>query len=664
MTEREGQSVRTEVYMRPMGPFTRWLVRAATFAILLLAINQAFNFRFFVGVTLISLQFLYLILALALTVGFLLMAPTRRAAERPPGILDWALVVGIVGSCSYFFVNSYSISLYGWEVSPPFWAAVASFVMWALVLEAGRRAGGLPLAIIVGVMSLYPLFTEYLPSAIAGFGSSPEYVAAYHAMGSESILGIPLRTFASLIIGFIVFGAALQLTGAGQFFMDLSFGLLGHVRGGPAKVSIFSSGLMGSMSGSVVTNVLTTGAMTIPAMKRVGMSGTFAAGVETCASTGGVLMPPVMGATAFVMASFMGIPYGSVALAAVIPSVLYFFGLFAQIDARAGREGLKGLPADELPSVRQALKDGWYYVFAFALLIFMLLVMRREALAPYFATPVLIALNQLFSRRHRWGWRDILAFVDTLAGLFANLVSILAAVGMIMGALAMTGVAATLVNDLLRIAGGAPLLLLIMGAMTGLLLGVGMTSTAAYILLAILLAPALIKVGLQPMAVHMFIFYWGMLSFITPPVALGAFAAASIAKTSPMRTGVEAMKLGSVIYFIPFFFVLDPSLVLVGPWEDTLVAFALAVLGIGLYAGAMQGYVPLVGPLFPGRWYGLPLRILMIFAAILIALPSDAVPHWSDLQLLGVAALIALPLLALAAMANRAQANRATVGAA
>ncbi len=653
MSEKEVDTFDRETAGRPLPPFARWYVRIATVAILLLAINQAFNTRFFVDITLITLQFNYIIIALALSCGFLLMAPTRHLYDRPPGVLDWLLVAVLIATCAFFFANSYSISLLGWEVSPPFWAIIASFAMWVLVLEAGRRAGGLPLAIIVFVMSTYPLYTEYLPAAIAGFGSSAEYVAAYHAMGSESIIGIPLRTFASLIIGFIIFGAALQRTGAGQFFMDVSFGLLGHVRGGPAKVSIFSSGLMGSMSGSVITNVLTTGVLTIPAMRRVGMSGTFAAGVETCASTGGVLMPPVMGATAFVMASFMGVPYADVALAAAIPSILYFFGLFAQIDARAGREGLEGLPSEELPSVRQALKEGWYYVFAFALLIFMLLVMRREALAPYFATPLLILLNQIFSKKHRWKWRDVLLFIDTLGSLFANLVAILAAVGMIMGALAMTGVAATLVNDLLRIAGGDPLPLLIMGALTGLLLGVGMTSTAAYIFLAILLAPALIKVGLEPMAVHLFIFYWGMLSFITPPVALGAFAAASIAKTKPMRTGVEAMKLGSVIYFIPFFFVFEPALVMAGPWNEAVVAFVLAVLGIGLYAGAIQGYIPLVGHLFPKQWYGLPLRLLMIFAAILVALPSDAVPNWSDLELLGVAAVIALPLLAFAAISNK-----------
>ena len=631
----------------------KWVVRVASILILALAINQTFNFGFFVGYTLVDLRFYYAIIALALAVLFLIYPANPDKPANQPAWYDWGLAAACLFTCGFFFINAFNISLKGWEMAPPETAIWFSFALWLLVLEGGRRAGGLPLAIIVGIMSLYPIYTEYLPNAIAGFPSTIDYVAAYHAMGSESILGIPLRTFAGLIIGFIVFGAALQQTGAGAFFMDLSFALLGRVRGGPAKVAIFSSGLMGSMSGSVITNVLSTGVMTIPAMRRIGIKGTFAAGVETCASTGGTLMPPVMGATAFVMASFMNVPYGEVALAAIIPSALYFFGLFVQIDSMAGKEKLKGLPAEELPSVRQTLKEGWYYIIVFALLIYMLLVMRREALAPYYATPLLIFLNQVFSRKHRWGWKQVGEFIDSLGALFSNLVAILAAVGMIVGALSMTGVAATLVNDLLRIADGSQIFLLLMGALTGLILGVGMTSTAAYIFLAILLAPALVEVGLNPMAVHMFIFYWGMLSFITPPVALGAFAAASIAKTPPMETGFEAMRIGSVIYFIPFFFAFQPALVLQGSWEQTVSSTLLALVGIALFAYSVQGYAPFVGTLFAKRSYQLPLRLLLLFSAILIALPASIVPGWSDFDLVIVAALVALPLLGFAGWQNR-----------
>lgn len=642
-----------ESSLRSLSGAGKWLVRIATVIILALAVNQTFNLQLLVGYTLVDLRFYYAILALSLGIAFLIYPASGGTSDNRAPWYDWIFSVSALVVCSYFFINAMNISLRGWEMAPPETAVWFSFALWVLVLEAGRRAGGLPLAIIVGIMSLYPLYTEYLPSAISGFPSPPSYTAAYHAMGSESILGIPLRTFASLIIGFIVFGAALQQTGAGAFFMNLSFALLGRVRGGPAKVAIFSSGLMGSMSGSVITNVLTTGPMTIPAMRRTGIRGTFAAGVETCASTGGTLMPPVMGATAFVMASFMNVPYGTVALAAIIPSALYFFGLFVQIDAMAARENIQGLPAEELPSVRQTFKEGWYYIFVFALLIYMLLVMRREALAPYYATPLLIALNQILSKKHRWGWKEVGAFIDSLGSLFANLVAILAAVGMIVGALSMTGVAATLVNDLLRLADGSAIFLLVMGALTGLILGVGMTSTAAYIFLAILLAPALIQVGLNPMAVHMFIFYWGMLSFITPPVALGAFAAASIARTPPMATGFEAMRIGSVIYFIPFFFAFQPALVLEGTAAQIVISTTLAFAGTALFACAVQGYVPLVGGLFLRRPYAFPLRLLLFSAAILIALPASIVPGWSDLDLVGVALLIAIPILAFAFWQNR-----------
>jgi TRAP-type uncharacterized transport system fused permease subunit len=228
----------------------------------------------------------------------------------------------------------------------------------------------------------------------------------------------------------------------------------------------------------------------------------------------------------------------------------------------------------------------------------------------------------------------------------------------------MTGVAATLVNDLLRLAGGDAFLLLLMGALTGLVLGVGMTATAAYIFLAILLAPALIRVGLEPMAVHMFIFYWGMLSFITPPVALGAFAAASVAKTPPMQTGFEAMRLGSVIYFIPFFFVFEPALVMQGDAMTIVLATRLALVGIALFACAMQGYVPLVGPLFAGRWFALPLRVALLFAAILIALPAGGLEGWTDMQLVAAAAIVAVPVLAFARLLNHRAPALATPAAA
>ncbi|MEM9576330.1 MAG: TRAP transporter fused permease subunit [Pseudomonadota bacterium] len=627
---------------RPVGDAWLWLLRASTCAVVFLAINQAFNLHFFVGFTLLANQYMYLLLLLIIPSVFILLPIGNGTPGAWVPIYDIVLAILTGAVLCWFIANSLAMMQNGWELAAPARATYVSMALWVLIFEASRRAGGMALAVIVGVVSLYPLFADAMPGAIRGFSYPLETAAGYHAMSNESIVGIPMRAFANLVIGFLIFGAALQHTGAGSFFINLAFALLGHIRGGPAKVAIVASGLMGSMSGSVVTNVMTTGVMTIPAMRRIKLKAPFAAGVEACASTGGVLMPPVMGATAFIMANFLEVSYASVALAAIIPSFLYFFGLFVQIDARAAREGIKGLDAAELPSLRQTLKDGWFYIFAFALLVYLLLFLRREMLAPFFATPVLLIINQLFSKETRWGRKELFAFIDTLTKLFAELVGVLAGIGLIVGALSMTGLAGTLVNDLLSIAGGSPMVLLIIGAMTSFVLGIGMTVTAAYIFLAIILAPALVATGMNAMAVHMFIFYWGMLSFITPPVALGAFAAASVAKAPPMATGFEAMRLGSVIYFIPFFFVLDPALILVGSPGEIAVALSLAIVGVLCFASGMQGYLAGVGRLKMHE------RFLLIAGAIVMPLPGHSVIPLEKHEIFGLAAIVIVPVVAMA----------------
>jgi TRAP transporter 4TM/12TM fusion protein len=634
------------------------LVRAFTVALLLLGINQTFNLGAIFHLAIIENQYLYGVLALSIPLVFLLFPMSKKGMGSGPGLVDWALAIIAFVTLGYFILKAYNIVLEGWEMSPPQTAVIFGAILWVVMLDAGRRAGGLVLSLIVLFFSTYPLFADKLPGPISAFSSPFEYVAAYHAMSLESILGIPLKAFANLVFGFVIFGAALEHTGAGRFFINLAFSLLGHVRGGPAKVAIVSSGLMGLLSGSVVTNVLTTGVMTIPAMRKVGMKGTVAAGIETCASTGGVLMPPVMGAAAFVMADFLQVPYATIAISAAIPAFLYFFGLFVQIDARAAREGMRGMTKEELPNLKTTIKEGWHHIFAFLLLTVMLLVMEQEQYAPFYATVALLVVNQAVSKTDRWGKKEVLAFIDSLSRLFATLAATLAAVGMIVGGLSMTGLAGTLVNDLLHIAGGSPYLLLIMGAITSLILGTGMTATACYIFLAVMLAPALIQVGLDPLAVHLYIFYWGMLSFITPPVALGAFAAASVAKTPPMKTGFEAMRIGSIIYFIPFFFVFDPALIMHGTWDNILISTALAIFGVWMFAGGMQGYIVGIGPIFGDRPFNWVLRFPLLLGAILIALPGEAIPGIDDLQLFVIGLVVMSPVLIAAFLQNRGAARK------
>ncbi|MEE8433419.1 MAG: TRAP transporter large permease subunit, partial [bacterium] len=325
-------------------------------------------------------------------------------------------------------------------------------------------------------------------------------------------------------------------------------------------------------------------------------------------------------ATAFVMASFLGVPYITVAIAAVIPSLLYFYGLFVQIDAYAARNNIHGLPREELPKALTTLKEGWYYVFAFFLLIYLLVYLHRESHAPFYATGVLLLLSQIRTET-RMNLKKFLAFVESIGKLLAELVAVLAAVGLIIGGLMVTGMAGTFSGDLVRLAGGNVPLLLLLGALTSFILGIGMTVTAAYIFLAIVLAPALVNLGLDPVAVHLFILYWGMISFITPPVALGAYAAASLAGSKPIETGFEAMRLGSIIYFLPFFFVLNPALIFHAGPLDVIMELSTALLGVSLLASGLQGYLVLVGKL-ETTWPALITRALLIVGGLLLAYPE------------------------------------------
>lgn len=614
----------------------RWrtVMAIMTSVAIILAVNQIFNLGFFLGYVMLDSRYMYLITGVMLCMVFITFPGSKSSPDRVPWY-DIGIMLCIAVIFSYYAFYAERIVLEAWEYSAPpigVWLAVAT---WAIVLEAGRRAGGWPVFAIVAIFSLYPTFADELPNVIAALSIPVTDAAIFHVLGEESLFGIPMQVFAQLVFGFLVFGICLQFTGGGPFFINLAFALLGHLRGGPAKVSIFSSGLMGSMSGGPISNVLTTGPLSIPAMRRIGFSKEYAAGVEACASTGGVFMPPIMGATAFVMASFLNVSYVTVAIAALIPSILYFFGLFMQIDAYAARHDLKGLPREELPKLSTVFREGWYFVAVFVALIWMLVYLQREAVAPFYATALLLVINQF--TRHRLSWEKLTQLVATMGKLLAELAGILAAIGLIIGGLAVTGIAGTIANDLVYLAGENVLVLLIMGALTSFILGIGMTVTAAYIFLAIVLVPALTNSGLDPLASHMFVMYWGMLSFITPPVALAAFAAASVAQVSPMRAGFEAMRLGAIIYFVPFFFVFNPALLLQGTWLQDLQAISTALIGVALVSAALQGYLLGLGELGRGV-QGAAIRILIGLAGLTLALPAGGLFGFSQVVLLAIAA--------------------------
>ncbi len=606
-----------------------WLLVGGTLTAVLVAVNQLFNLRIG-GYAMLEGMYLYVLAGIFLSLSFICFRAWGPKTTKVPWY-DWLLAALSLLVSSFFVVTSNASLDGGWEYAAPTQAIWASVVLYLLILEATRRAGGMVLFGIVLIFSLYPTVAEHVPDPLSGFTSPFLELIPFFMISSEASFGIPMRAFGNLVIGFILFGAVLQRTGGGKFFNDLALALVGRFRGGAAKVAIFASGFMGSMSGSVISNVLTTGAVSIPAMKKTGFSARYAAATEACASTGGVLMPPIMGATAFVMASFLERPYIEIALAAAIPSILYYFGLFAQIDAYAARRGLKGIARTELPSVSAAIKEGWLYLFVFGLLIFMMVHLRQDTLAPFYATALLLVINQ-FLKRHRFTLTSGADLVFGVGKALAELTAVLLGVGLIVGAFSATGLAGTLVNDLVFMAGNNVIVLLIMGALTAFVFGMGMTVTACYIFLAVVLAPALEQAGLNRLAVHLFILYWGMVSYITPPVALGAFAAATMAGSSPFRTGLEAMRLGGVIYIAPFFFVLNPALVGVGSAGEIAFVLATALIGISFISGALQGHISYVGGLGSGP-AGIAMRVILFVAGLLFAAPGNEIIGVTHLQL-------------------------------
>ena len=578
-----------------------------------LTINQTFNLHIFGG-PIIDTAFFYIVLGLFLSLAFLAY-PSHTATRNHIPWFDWLLFAATLGCCSFLAWNGGRIVAEGWDLSAPTSATIIAGFICLFALEGLRRAGGMVLFGMCTIFALFPLFSEHMPGFLWGPGMNLAQTVRAHAMGVESIIGVPMRTVASLLVGFLVFGSALVVTGGGAFFMALATALMGRSRGGPAKVAVLSSGFFGSLSGSVISNVVTTGQLTIPTMKRIGYPPAYAGAVEACASTGGALMPPVMGAVAFIMAEFLNVPYSDVMLAAVIPALLYYGVLLLQTDHYAARNGLRAQPAEEIPQLGPVFRQGWHFLFSLALLTYLLLVMKQEALAPYIATVVLLATSVLFGKERfgLTGLRDLT--IDATRNII-NIVAILAGVGFIVGSLSYTGVGGAFSRELLQFANGNVYLLLILGALTSFILGMGMTSSACYIFLAITLGPALIGAGLDPIASHLFILYWGLISFITPPVALAAIAAATIARADPWRTGVLAMRLGMVNFILPFLFVLNPTLILHGTSMNIVQDVTTAVIAIWLLAAGCEGWLYGIGRI------GLVARALVLIAGFGLLKPG------------------------------------------
>ncbi len=585
-------------------------VAVLTVAGLAMSVNQIFNLGLF-GFRPVSTAYYYLMIGLFGAVGYLTFA-ARKADVGAARWYDWLLGGALLGLSCWLAVNAQAIIDQGWNMAAPGYAAAIAGVYIALILENLRRTGEAILLVFCMIFASFPLYADHMPGFLWGVQLTPAQTASEFVYGLESIIGIPVQVISDTLIGFLVFGVILAGAGGGAFFMEFASALMGRSRGGPAKVAIISSGLFGMLSGSATSNVLTTGVMTIPAMKRCGYSPTYAGAVEACASTGGALMPPIMGAAAFIMATFLNVAYSEVIIAAFLPALLYYLALLLQTDLYAARNGLRGLSAEEIPRLGPVLRRGWFYLFAIAALTWLLVAYRIADEAPFYVSVFLLLVAAVQAGRKALKARWILDLVVDAGQSIAQILGLVAGIGLIVGALSVTGVANSFSRELVQYAHGNVALLLATGALTSFILGMGMTASACYIFLAIVLAPALVRSGLDPMASHLYIFYWGIVSFITPPVALAAIAAASIAKSNPMATGFTALRVGALLLLLPVLFVLQPALILKGAPLEVVQASVTAIAAVVLLAGAMEGHMYGVGRLPAWARIGLGIGGLMM----------------------------------------------------
>jgi TRAP transporter 4TM/12TM fusion protein len=494
---------------------------------------------------------------------------------------------------------------------------VVATVLLVLMIEAVRRLAGTTLAILVLIFIAYGLFGHLVPGQLAGRNVRYERLVTLLVLDTNGILGTPLKIASTIVVIFVLFGKSLSKSGGTEYFTNLSAALMGRYRGGAAKISIVASSLFGSISGSAVSNVATTGIVTIPLMRKGGFTPSAAGGIEAVASTGGQLMPPVMGASAFLMAEFLEIKYSEVVIAALVPAILYFFALFIQADLRAAREGVVGLSSREgIPSVGAVLIKGWIYPIPFAILIGGLFWLNlNPAKAGLYATISILILGLVYGgERGRLKIKEALAAIPETGRAVLDIVIISAAAGLVIGVLNMTGLSFGLTMVLIKLSEHSIMALLLVAALVSIILGMGMPTIGVYVLLATLIAPSIVKLGYDQITVHLFILYFGMMSMITPPIAIAAFAAASIAKADPLKTGWEAMRFGWPAYILPFVFLFSPGILMRGDW--------IAVCATA--AGVWFGSVAAVGFLFKGvSWGG---RLLFAIIALGLFIPSGLNP--------------------------------------
>ncbi len=550
-------------------------------------------------------QFLALILAFSLALVFI---------KKPSPLVGLDIALSLLGLGTALWVMWEYPRLIFQQMSLPLDGLIAGAILFLLIMEALRRCTGWPLVIVVACIGLMGLIGHTIPGALQTREVAPERMLMYLAFDANGLFGLTLNVAATVVIAFVLFGQLLLKSGGADFFNDIAVALMGRRRGGSAKIAVVASGLFGSISGVVVSNIVATGVVTIRMMIASGYRRHQAAAIEAVASTGGQIVPPVMGAVAFLMADILQRPYTEIVVAAIVPALLYYVAVFAQVDLQAARDDIALVDESEIPETSDVFKHGWVFIVPFAAIVLALFTFgQRPETAALYGGGAALAIGVIKGYRQRMSWREIWHALCETGSSVVDIVMIAAAAGFIIGVLNITGLGFGLTFVLVSLGGESLIALLLIGAAVCLVLGMGMPTVGVYLLLAVLIAPSLVQSGVDPIAAHLFIFYLGMMSMVTPPVGIGAFFAAAIAKAKPMQTAFVAMRYGWTAYVIPFLFVLSPTLILKGDTIAIVVDVITAAAGVYLISAAAVGWLHV--PLQP------LMRLLLILAGSALLVP-------------------------------------------
>jgi TRAP transporter 4TM/12TM fusion protein len=576
------------------------------------------------GIPLFTEQMLVSVLGLCLALVFLtfplslgesgeeaVVSKILAKREGQVGFVDVALAAASLIACFYVALRYPQLIIE--LTNRPWYGVLVASVIVLLVFEATRRVTGFALVLIVLALGAHALFGWMLPEMFASRPVALSRLMVYLGIDTNALLGGTLQIAVVVVVPFIIMGQLLSRCGGADFFADLAAALMGRFRGGAAKIAVVGSAFFGMISGSAVANVASVGTITIPLMKRAGFPPHLAASIEAVGSTGGQIAPPVMGAAAFLMAEYLQVPYADVMIAAIIPAFLFYAALFIQVDLESAKLGILGAPRESLPSLSKVLREGWHFLIPFIVLVGGLLWWNLEAeYAALMATAVLIILALIVPHKGRRSTpRELLDAVIASGGAVIDIVVITAIAGILIGAMNLTGVAFSLTQQLLSVSGGNVALLLVVTAIAAFILGLPLPTVGVYVILATLAAPALVQVGISPMQAHMFVLFSGILGMVTPPVALAAFAAATIAQSDQWRTGWTATRLSWCAYFIPFLFAYSPQLVMRGDAVSIALSLAVSLLGIFMGTVAVVGFLQARVPIAFRALYGLVAAMLL-----------------------------------------------------